>query len=440
VPRLPRYLRGEDLDAGRLDGGREIRIAGLVVVAGFVVAVAFHVAYGLLTHWRYPYSTFLYSSNGTFGDFLSVYESAKYYGTSSDETNVVYSPLAHAVLTALTRLPEALVFVGMYVLFAVTFVAVCFGGVTRRMGSRRLRWVHVAIFGCLSYPVLFAIQLANVELVMFVLLALFVYLYYEKHSTWAWLPLALAVGSKYWYAVFIVAFLWDRQWRQAVWCVLLALLANVGAALALARSSGASVAQVLAHTRGTLGDFGELGGTLVAVQHGHTVWGVVQIVDSLLYRPLWRANLAEFYPALAVAVFLLVVVRMWDRPKPPWLGLTVLLACGFLLPYQSHDYTLIHLYLPLALIGLHGLQTRGGAAIAVVFGLLLVPMSYGVLRDDVTVSMIIYPVLLAVLALMAMRLSRTQQRHELEAPPGREPPVLTSEAGGTSAAGSPGAG
>ena len=60
--RLTAFLRGDDLRPDQLDGGREIRLVGLIVVAGIVSASVFHVIYGLIVKWHYPYNTFLYLS------------------------------------------------------------------------------------------------------------------------------------------------------------------------------------------------------------------------------------------------------------------------------------------------------------------------------------------------------------------------------------------
>ena len=72
------------------------------------------------------------------------------------------------------------VFGAMIVAFWITLLFVLWEGHAEDRAAARLRWVYVAIFAFLSYPVLFALQLGNIELAMFVLLAAFVYLYYER--------------------------------------------------------------------------------------------------------------------------------------------------------------------------------------------------------------------------------------------------------------------
>ena len=65
------------------------------------------------------------------------------------------------------------------------------------MGLMRLQ--QVAVLVLLSYPVLFVIDRGNLEMVVFIWLAAFFYLYYGRGSRWAWIPLALAIAGKYYW-------------------------------------------------------------------------------------------------------------------------------------------------------------------------------------------------------------------------------------------------
>jgi hypothetical protein len=409
--RLGVFLRADDLCPDQLDGGREIRLIGLIVVAGLAAASVFHVFYGLAVTWHYPYNTFLYNPHRTFMDFIDVWNATLSYGPPKEYSITVYSPFSHLVLTMLTHVPEVVVFTAMNVGFCITLGLVLWRGVTRRIGSRLLRWSYVAVF-FLSYPVLFALQLGNIELVMFILLTAFVYLYYERQSAWAWLPLSVAVGSKYWYAVFLVAMVWDRRWRGVVYCTVVAVGANVASALVLARLSGFTFLEVVQNAAHTLSDFVRISDSvMVLVQHGHTVWGAIKVVDMWLGFPLFRSPHAPtLYVPLALGVFALVALRLDKARRPDWLGFTALLVCGMLLPYQGHDYTAIHLFLPLALLGAHGFETGSRMRIAVLFGLMLVPMSYGIILFDVTVSVFVYPIVLATLLVTVVRVAPERGR------------------------------
>ena len=191
LKRLSRFLAGAVLPEQQRDGGREIRLAGLIVLVGTLTAAVFHLAVHLTTGKGYPYDTFLFDPRGTFNDFNSVYHMALVYGPPHT-TDRVYSTPLHLLMTYATALPDVVVWMIFNAVFLATLVAVVWYGVTRRVGGRRLRQAYTAIFVALSYPVLFALQLGNLEMLMFVLLAAFAYLHYERKSRWSWVPLALA--------------------------------------------------------------------------------------------------------------------------------------------------------------------------------------------------------------------------------------------------------
>jgi len=60
-------------------------------------------------------------------------------------------------------------------------------------------------------------------------------------------------------------------------------------------------------------------------------------------------HFSQLYALLAAAVFMLVVVKLWQRPRSPWQVLTALVACTLLLPFENGDYVLVQWFLPFAL-------------------------------------------------------------------------------------------
>jgi hypothetical protein len=390
LKRLSRFLAGADLPEQQRDGGREIRLVGLIVLVGTLTAAVFHLAVHLTTGKGYPYDTFLFDPRGTFNDFNSVYHTALVYGPPHT-TDTVYSTPLHLLMTYATALPDVVVWMIFNAVFLATLVAVVWYGVTRRVGGRRLRQAYTAIFVALSYPVLFALQLGNLEMLMFVLLAAFAYLHYERKSRWSWVPLALAIAGKYYVAVLLVLYVRERRWKELAYTVTGAMAVTVLSAIVLAAHSGFTVPQVLGNTRTTLDGFGAYATNMEAVQHGHSLWGLFRLLNMYSNYVVTGPNLSFCYLLLCLAIFAWVSVRVITTDLAPWKCFTALLVAGLCLPIQSHDYTLVHILLPLALIGAYGADSRHGRRAAILLGLLLIPADYRVLIFDVTSSAIVYP-------------------------------------------------
>jgi hypothetical protein len=246
--------------------------------------------------------------------------------------------------------------------------------------------------------VLFLLDRANLEMVVFALLALFVYLYFVRRSPWSWLPLSLAIAGKYFWVVFLVLLATDRQWRQLVLTALSAVVVTAASFALLAVVSGLSFADVAGSTLGTLGGHANAASSAQAIQHGHSFFAVPYFVDrGAGYWLQMHTSLGELYTFAALALLLLVGVRLALYEVEPWCKLTALVICAIALPFESHDYTLVHLLLPLALLGAWGAKSTHGRLYAILFGLLLVPLDYVQFGFLVSYSSLAYSILLLVL-------------------------------------------
>lgn len=405
--RLGAFVRGADLAAERRDGGAQVRLLGLLVLIVTPLAFAYHAVMHALFPGTFSVPTFLFDPFWRFNDYYEPYLSARLY-RPPDGTNTVYSPFLHLFMTALTHAPDSVGLALILAVFGVSLVALLWYGVSARVGARRLRQGYVVIFSTLSYPVLFVVDRANLEMVVFALLAAFVWLYYWRGSRWAFLPLALAIAAKYYAVVLIVVFIAERRWRQLALCLAAALAVEAAATVVLSAVSGFSISQVVANTVHTLSTHGE-GGAVSGVWFSHNLVGALALVDRLAgYRLQLVGGLQLAVIIFEVGIFLVVVLRVCLYEMPAWKRLAALVICMTVLAPESRDYTLIHLLLPLALFGRDGLRTPRGWLIAALFAVMLVPMAWIPYQTPLlpahslqNFSMIIYPaVLLTLLAVI----------------------------------------
>jgi hypothetical protein len=128
------------------------------------------------------------------------------------------------------------------------------------------------------------------------------------------------------------------------------------------------------------------------IQHGHSLWGLVQVVTMPLYRlghahrdAYWGRVLNRYMPLARVRVDYLVLVAIvavvavvWilRAHRPWWQRFSVAVLLMILLPFSSHDYTLVYVYVVLAALFLSFETVRFKAAYTVLLGLLLVPLDW----------------------------------------------------------------
>jgi hypothetical protein len=402
--------------AGLEESAARRRVVSLLtacVFTGTFAAIVWHYFNAQYRLRGYPANTFLFRPTDRFKDFFEVYRNARAFGSAGQE-NLVYSPVLHLFTKVMTVFPDRLAFALVIAAFLATLAAVVWRWMTPDFGGRLLRLPQALVLTFFAYPVLFVIDRGNLEMVVFVLLAAFFYLYFAAHSRWAWLPLALAIAAKYYWATLLVLPLCDRQYRQSLYAVAGAIASTLLSVVAIAWSSGLGIGHVLAITGSTLRGHFDMSNTLFTVQHGHSLWGVLIVIDRWTGDHLWlhgAGNIRRLYVVACLLLFGWVCFRLLTHKHTDWQRATVLVVCALLLPMENHDYTLIHLFLPLALFVLAAGCGRRWWLVALLFAVPLVPADYVYFSFqgfvyDVSTSVLVYPAALLALLVAALRAER----------------------------------
>lgn len=378
-----------------LTRGPWLSLAALVVTAGTSAALVYVYICGQYLGRPYPFSTFLYAPGDHFADYYNVYaQAAAFRGASGDV--VVYSPFLHAVMTVATALPARVGFAALVLVFLATVAATFWIVSARSLAGVLPRLQAVVPLTLLSYPVLFALDRGNLEMLVFVFVAAFLYLYCLRGSRWAWVPLALAIAAKYYWATLLVLPLLDRQYRQALLAFAGALVASAAGLILVIAATGASLAGFVNVWATSLGGYGLWRGSVFYVHHAHGLWGVVMLLnratDYILSR---QQHLEVLYLALMAALFVLVVVVLRRGGYETWEKVAVLVLCAIVMPFENADYTLLEWMLVFALFAWRAPVGWRAGALAVLFSVTAVPFPYYyfpiVGRPDVGISTLIYP-------------------------------------------------
>ena len=410
------------LAAGANAPGHE-RLAALTVLVMVIatpVAIGFHYVYRYYWGVGYPWSTFLVAPRWRFNDYFLSYRDAVQFRPGMSH-NMVYSPMMHLLMTALTALPSRAGFALVVGAFLVVLALVCWRWIIPAALLTALRLQQAAVLILLSYPVLFVIDRGNLEMVVFIFLAAFFYLYYGRRSRWAWIPLALAIGSKYYWVTLLVIPLSDRQMRQAMYALLGAVGGTLAATVLIAWNTHYAVGSVVHYWYQTLSSRSAVYDSLQTVQHAHTAWASIQLAYHLQRYPyLVPRELGNGYFLVAALLFLLIAYEVLSHDLAPWRKVLALVAATLVLPVESFDYTLLHLYFPLALIVCCATMCRSARLAVLLIGVCLVPVDYhyfAVVNGSIFgigISTFIYCAALLALILLAL-VTRESERRPLRA-------------------------
>ena len=381
---------------------KKISIISSIVLVGMAASICFHYILGAYYGKPYPYSTFLFRPDDKFNDFLNMFHITRELSpyNSSHWFNSNYFPFANFFFFLFTLVGSAKI---SLLVFLGGFLAAHSLAVKKVSGALSdVSFPSLMLLFFFNYPVIFTIDRANLELYILLALALFAFAY-RRNDFVPSLALAAAISMKLYPGVLIVLFLRDRRYRAVLLTMVFCAILSFGPLFAFRGGAMENIRQML----GILSAFDNNTAGLHGVQHNATLWGVIKIAKMaqvVLFGDGAMAGVAAFegaafkyYAFLVVAAFIAISISIVRRKPSDHDAWAILVGVMILFPGVSYDYKLILLIIPLALFLLRRGARRSDSLIACLYGLLLIPKDYLILRGDVSISSVLNPLLLTVL-------------------------------------------
>jgi hypothetical protein len=270
--------------------------------------------------------------------------------------------------------PLIIVFEGFFIVGSYslpTYLAFCFlsfsiaatlfGCAIRRRGlglPQTLLLTGSAVL--LSYPFWFTIDRANIEVVDWLLVAAAIAAYWNKRWYLSATFIGLAVSCKIFPVVFLGLLLSARKYRATAW----GLLVSVAAVLTSTWLVGPTFEiawQGIARTMAFLKLHYMLEVDVLGAEFQHSLFGLIKLwnIPSLKdEHAVYLKLLNRYIIVCAIGGPTLFFWKIWRLPRANQiLALTV---ASVLLPPWSADYTLIHLYIPWAVLALISVKIPEG--------------------------------------------------------------------------------
>ena len=382
----------------------KISLLVLIIVAGFSIAVAYHYVMGYYLGKPWPANTFLCNPGigARFFDFYQVVRQSAAldpFGSGVNTGGFAGSPfvqfvgyLFSIIKPALLQLP---IFLGSFFVVFIPMVKHHLYGLKSRLTSYQLLAIFVIVF--LTYPVLFAVDRANFDLLVVPCLFLFAFTYERQKYKASTVFLALAIALKPYAAVFIIVYVLDKKFKDGLLVIFNTVFLSV-LSLSLFKDGLFVETQKYFHILfGVVKDF-SLGPNQAFTSDLYALLTVgMKFVGDRLGETIYLPShpVARIvYAIMAIIVFIYFVTYLWEKPKPLWKVLAVLTILLILLPYSSHDYRLTLLFVPMLMYMAINEKTRNDLLIIILWGLLLVPKNYYSLLPPQNIGTVINPLLL----------------------------------------------
>ena len=377
----------------------KISLLVLIIVAGFSIAVVYHYVMGYYLGKPWPANTFLCQPGvlSRFNDFNAVVrQSAALDPFGQNLYGFVGAPFGQFVgylfslIPALLRLP---IFFGSFFIVFILMVKHYLYGLRSRLASYQLLAIFAIVF--LTYPVLFAVDRANFDLLVVACLFLFAFTYERQKYKASTVFLALAIALKPLAAIFIIVYVIDKKFRHGLLVIFNTVFLTV---LSLSIFKDGLFVETPKYFQAL---FNNVDSRFSLPTFSSDLWSLLTVgmkfvgdrlgtTIDLPAHPVARIA----YATIVITVSIYFVIYLWEKPKPLWKTMAVLAILIILLPYNSHDYTLTYFLVPMLMYLATDERTRNDLLIVVLWGLLLVPKNYYRLESPQNIGMIINPLLL----------------------------------------------
>lgn len=393
------------------------RLFFLSLLFGFLAAFLINYFNDVYLKSGYPFNTFLFRPESKFLDFYFPYSiSANPYNQLVEYTSMgtswqlpkiingadwernrlgpVYFPFAYWIAYPFHLLPFGLGLLTFWLVSILIFMPI---GLKHLRPSAGL--AQALIICLLSYPFLFLLNRSNFEIFIFLFVYLF-FIWYDKHPWLSSGALACAIAMKFLPVGYLIIYLRDKKYKQAVLAGGLAFVLNV---IAYAFYPGGLINNIRAHLFNLRISslFYGLDGRDLAF-NSSLASGVKYLYLLLWPRPDLEAASSQAMSMLhwllpVVAVVVLMHCFFLERER--WKQSALLTGLILLLPASSADYRLLLMYIPFFLWLEAPTKSRFENFYALLFAGLFIPKSYFHLpvSPEISISVLINPLLIIAL-------------------------------------------
>lgn len=301
---------------------------------------------GFIFHYGRPFESL--ATGDLFGDFIATLRVA------NDPYNSVgfgrgYFPFIYLCLWPF-RLFSIKIALFIYLLLFVTFYYITSYFF---LGSNFSRLAFSLVLCSFSHVFIFVLDRANVEMFVYIFIAMFMLIYFKpnKHISLDILSalfLSFAINSKLYPGVFIILMLRDKRFRYLILTILFSVIIFLFSFVAI---------------NGTLeGLFANLGWfndnyqmavfKMITPDMTHSLFDLIKSLTLLITKNVdYTSNIIlKFkspYIILVLILFTFIAIYVILYEKSNWRAIFLLTGAMVLFPYTSHDYTFIHMFIPM---------------------------------------------------------------------------------------------
>ena len=377
-----------------MDKAKKLQLLVLIIIVGLISAVVFHSLNGFLSR-GYPYDTFLFRSDDRFMDFFNPLRGSfdlDPYNPARINYIGGYLPFGYLVSFLFSLIHPWILSLALFITF---FIAYLIWYITSTLYPHtKTNWgerFNVLVLALFTYPVLFILDRANFDIVVFIFISLFAFFYQRGRLTLATLLLAFPIAMKGYPLVLLTIPLLDKRIRDIVLTGALAVTLELISLAVFANGLVIEFSKMLT-SFGSAYSIAFESGSLV--RFNSSLYTFLLFLKPSLIETTWFGRVYMFVMLIA---FAFVTTVMYWKNYPFWRKLLLIVLMMILFPQSSGDYRLIMLYPPLLAFLAYEEKNAYDKFITFLLALMLIPKAYYVFYADVNIGIVLNPIILIIL-------------------------------------------
>jgi hypothetical protein len=346
---------------------QKITIISFIIYLGFVLSIFYHYVMGTDFGYEYPYNTFLFRPWDRWADFTNLFHIWKNPYSIESPARIAF-PFLYKIFSIFTILSPEVALSVFLLICLQTFAYICY---KQLRTEKSICLLDFLVFTFLTYPLLFVLDRANPEIVVFFCLYLYVFLY-RKHSSISAVFLGISIALKVFPVIFAIFLLTDRKYKEIAIAAIISISATL---LSYATLPGGISENIPFHLHNLQLYTQEYAIKNEGLLFGNSLWGGIKFVSIL--TGVRMMNAAD-YTIMIVAGLICLVSYIAFIEKEFWKKVTLLVCALNLFPQVSGDYKLLHIFIPIFLF-INDNESESNWdnwLYLTLFGLLLIPKDY----------------------------------------------------------------
>ncbi|MBF0442344.1 MAG: DUF2029 domain-containing protein [Oligoflexales bacterium] len=343
----------------------------------------FFMTFALIFHWymrrlgkAWPWTGFTFDPAPAelFKDFLYIVPTHFQYLPGNPTPYRNYFPFSYTIIRFFKLIePYSLevalgVFLTLFTLFFIYYI-------WRNTRTNTDPWFAAFVTATLtlcSYPLWFTLQRGNLEGMVFIFMGLFFITYFDKKFMWSAFFLACATSMKATPGIFVLLFLSEKRYREAVLFLVFAGTLTLGSLLIM---EGTLIANIRRFGR-NLQIFNELYAMKGHYDYGHSLFGMISYFIEMATGTRDFSLFYKLYFLISAPIGLFIAYYLCFIEKDRFRKITLLTAIMLVLPNLSYNYKLLHIIFPLMYYINLPPAIRFDKWYCISFALLTVPKNY----------------------------------------------------------------